>query len=160
MSYQVGFLDVAILRLEHVSLRLAQYMDTKMVDIAIEEILDPLVTLARSRKISQRFIDALEIRKLGYMKVAIVLNEFLTPTGAPLNILLEKGWSEFYTAPVNVFALHWMEFGAHFFSMGHWVRGFPGYDLLGSMDRWGFVERFYLRIIKDAEKYLEATKFK
>jgi len=160
MSYQIGFLDVAILRLETVSLRLASYMDTKMVDIAIQEILDPLKSLARSRGHAQIFIDALEIRKIGYMKLAVVLNEFLTPTGMPLNILLEKGWIEHYIAPVNVFALHWTEAGAHHFSRGHWVRGFRGYDLLGSMDRWGFVERFYLRIIKDAEKYLEATKFK
>ena len=160
MSYQIGFLDVAILRLETVSLRLAAYMDTKMVDIAIQEILDPLKSLARSRGHAQIFIDALEIRKIGHMKLAIVLNEFLTPTGMPLNILLEKGWSEHFIAPVNVFALHWTANGSHYFSKGHMVRGFIGYDLLGSMDRWGFVERFYLRIIKDAEKYLEATKLK
>lgn len=156
----IGIFDLAILRLSMFSMRTQAYMDSRMIDLAIQEILDPLKRLAASRQHAQIFIDALEIRKLGFLKFAIVLNEFFTPTRLPLNILLEFGWSEFFTAPVNVLALHWTGEGRDFFSKGHWVRGFPGYHLIDSMNDWGFVDHFHLRIIAETNKWLEDTKFK
>ncbi len=156
----LGIFDLAILRLETVSWRTRAYMDSRMIDLAIEEIEDPMKRLASSRRHAQIYIDAIKIRKLGFLKFAIVLEEFFTPTRLPLNILLEYGWSEFFTAPVNVIASHWTEGGRDFFSKGHWVRGFPGYHLFESIKDWGYVDRFHLRLITETNKWLEDSKFK
>lgn len=156
----LGIFDLAILRLETLSWRTRQFMDARMIDLAIEEIIDPMKRLATSRRHAQIFIDAIRIKKLGFLKFAIVIDEFLTPTGEPLNIFLEFGWSEFFTAPVNVIALHWTGGGMDFFSKGHWIRGFPGYHMLESMKDWGFVDRFHLRLISETNQWLETSRFK
>ncbi len=156
----LGVFDLAILRLEMFSMRTQAYMNSRMIDLAIEEILDPMKRLASSRRHAQIFIDAITIRRLGFLKFAIVIEEFFTPTRMPLNILLEYGWSEAFIAPVNVFALHWTGEGRDFFSKGHWRRGFPGYHILESMKDWGFVDHFHLRLITETNKWLEDTKFK
>ncbi len=159
-EFTLGVFDLAILRLETVSWRTKMFMNTKMIDIATQEIIDPMKNLATSRRHAQIFIDAIKIKRLGFLKFAIIIDEFFTPTGLPLNILLEYGWSEFFTAPVNVLALHWTGMGQDFFSKGHWVRGFLGYHMLLSMEHWGFVDRFHLRLITETNKWLESSKFK
>jgi len=162
MSQQqsLGVFDLAILRLETFSWRTRTYMDSRMIDLAIQEILDPLKSLATSRKVSQRFIDAINIKKIDFLKFAIVIEEFQTAEGKPLNIFLEYGWSEFWTEPVNVLAQHWSEAGQDFFSKGHWVRGFPGYHMLTALQDWGFVDRFHIKLIMETNEWLESSKFR
>ncbi len=156
----LGVFDIAILRLETLSWRTRMFMNSRMIDLAIQEIIDPMKRLATSRRHAQIFIDAIKIKKLGFLKFAIILDEFFTPTGLPLNILLEYGWSEHFVAPVNVLALHWTGMGQDFFSKGHWIRGFPGYHIILSMNHWGFVDRFHLRLIAETNQWLESNRFK
>ena len=159
-----GFLDLAVLRLETLSGRAQQFMDAHMVDVAIREILDPMKRLAASRGVSQRFIDAMTIRKLGFMKVAFVIDYIPGPNGIALNKLLEFGWSEHWIQPLDPIngpqALHWMQNGIDYFSMGHIVRGFRGYTMIFSMQTWGFVDRFVIRLVTMTSVYLEETAFK
>lgn len=160
MSTELEVLDLAILRLETLDWRVQAYVDKHMIDVAIQEIVDPLKRLAQSRQHAQVFIDAIGVEKMGHMKIGIVINEILTRDGKPLNIMLENGWSEFWNEPVNVSALHWAVGGINYFSKGHWIRGFPGYHLMFSMERWGFVDRFMLRLINDTNTWLEENKFR
>jgi len=159
-EFTLGIFDLAILRVSMFSMRTQAFMDSRMIDLAIEEIEDPMKRLASSRRHAQIFIDAIKTKRLGFLKFAIVIEEFFTPTRLPLNILLEYGWSEHFVAPVNVFALHWTGEDRDFFSKGHFVRGFPGYHMLDSMKDWGFVDKFHLRLITETNKWLEDTKFK
>ena len=160
---QVNPIDLAILRLETVSERAAQFMDSIMMDVAIREILDPMKSLANSRGISQRFIDAMEIRKTGFMQVAFVINYIPGPNGIALNKLLEFGWGQGgYTItfnPVGVWTGGIYGPGFHF---AHSVEhpGFQGYNMLISLQNWGFIESFVIKLVSETTKYLEAVSFK
>lgn len=156
----IGLLDIAELRLEQADYRVKAFMNSRMIDLAIQEIIDPLKNLARSRGHAQVFIDAINVKQLGFLKFGIVIEEFFTANRMPLNILLEFGWSEHFIFPVNVLALHWYENGISRYSKGHMVRGFPGYHILFSLFTWGFIDRFTLRLIKETNMWLEDTRFK
>lgn len=155
-------IDLAILRLETLSFRAQKFIDDNMMDVAIKEILDPMRRLASSRGHAQQFIDAMELRKLDFMKIAFVIKgDELTATGISINKLLEFGWRA-----NTIFGNPWLVWtggkygpGFHFaLQVDH--PGFLGYHMISSMENWGFVEMFAFKLIKKTSDYLEATAFK
>ena len=159
---QFGLIDLAIFRLETLHHRVGTFIDNKMVDNGIRDILDPVKSLLTSRGVAQSFIDALEIRKMGYLKIAFVINYIPGPGGVPLNVFLEFG-----TSPHPIYGNPWNAWtddsGTHilftaFNPINH--PGFRGYHIIESMSNWGFVEIFVQRIIQEATEYMENVAFK
>jgi hypothetical protein len=163
---KIGVIDLALLRLETLSDRAQQFIDTNMMDYAIREILDPMKNLAFSRGFAQSFIDSMSIVKIGFMQVGFAINyDRKTATGIPLNKLLEFGWNEFdiTSSYPNGPMLHWTGGkygpGDHFAYAVHHP-GFIGYHMFHSLENWGFIEIFAFKLIKATSEYLEATAFK
>lgn len=158
---QFNVIDLAILRLETVSDRAAQYMDSNMMDFAIREIEDPLKSIATQRGVSQRFIDAIHIIKFGFMKIALKIDHIPGPNGMPLNKLLEFGWDGPYEINFNPIG-HWT--GGKYGPGDHFAAsvthpGFIGYNIIRSLENWGFIEIFASKLIKDTTEYLRSTAF-
>ena len=159
---EINVIDLAILRLETVSDRAAQFMDNNMMDFAIREIEDPMKSLATSRGLSQSFIDAMHIIKMGYMKIGFAIDlTARTSSGIPINKLLEFGWP----GPYEIYGNPWLVWtggkygpGYHFATMVTHP-GFRGYNMLHSLENWGFIEIFVLKLIRATTDYLRSTAF-
>ena len=134
-----------------------------MVDHAIREILDPMKSLALQRGLAQSYIDSMSIVKLGFMKVGFAIDlTAKTFTGIPINKLLEYGWEGGYEISGNPW-LHWT--GGKFGPGDHFAQtvthpGFIGYNMLVSLENWGFINFFVVKLVIDTANYLEATAFK
>lgn len=158
--------QVADIRLESLEHRAMLFMDKNLLDVAIQEVLDPLRNLAISRQHSQVFIDAIRIEKTGFLKFRIFIDYIPGRDGIALNILLEKGWS----GPYQIVSdwpfgpkLHWTggKYGpGDHFALMTTHPGFPGYHLLESMNNWGFVDRMIQKLISMTNKWLQETAFK
>ncbi len=74
-EFTLGIFDLAILRVSMFSMRTQAFMDSRMIDLAIQEIEDPMKRLASSRRHAQIFIDAIKIKRLGFLKFAIIIEE-------------------------------------------------------------------------------------
>jgi hypothetical protein len=166
LDQHVGVIDLAILRLETLSFRAQKFIDMNMMNFAIREILDPMKNLALARGVAQSFIDSMSIVKLDFMKVGFQINyDRKTATGIPVNKLVEFGWNEFdiTSSYPNGPMLHWTggRFGPgnHFAYSTHHP-GFQGYHMLQSLENWGFIEIFAIKLIHATSEYLEATAFK
>lgn len=162
---QTGLLDIAILRLETLPMRAQQYIDQNILDVAIREILDPMKSIATQRGLAQSFIDAMEIRKTGFMQVAFVINYIPGRNGIALNKLLEFGWGDGgYDIDANPEGpmLTWTggKYGPGFHFAWHVNHpGFRGYHIITSLEHWGFMEVFAFALIRQTSQYLEATAF-
>jgi len=154
-------LSLASLRLESAPIRAADWIDRNMVDYAIRDILDPMKSLASSRKHAQRYIDSLHIIKLGPLQLAFVINFIPGPFNEPLNVFLEFG-----TAPHDIYGNPWLAWpvpgGVHigyhqFKPVKH--PGFRGYNMLASLKNWGFVDKWAENLINGATHYLQENSF-
>ncbi len=147
-------------------MRAQQFMDQNMMDFAIREILDPMKNLATGRGVAQSYIDSMSIVKLGFLKIGFSIDYTRkTVTGIPINKLVEFGWNEFdiYSNWPQGPKLHWTGGkygpGDHFaFSVHH--PGFMGYQMLASLENWGFIQIFAVKLMLATSQYLEATAFK
>lgn len=157
-----SLIDLAILRLETASDRATQFMDNNMMDFAIREIEDPMKSIATSRGLAQSFIDAMHIEKIGTLKLAFVINlDKKTPTGIPINKLLEFGWDGPYDIHFNPIG-HWTggKYGpGHHFAAMVTHPGFKGYHMIETLENWGFIERFAAKLIQATTDYLRSTSF-
>jgi hypothetical protein len=54
---------------------------------------------------------------------------YITNTNEPIITYLTEGTAPHYIAPVQAQALHWVENGQDYFSMGHMVSGIVGVDI-------------------------------
>ena len=157
-----NLIDLAILRLETASDRAQQFMDNNMMDFAIREIEDPLKSIATSRGLAQSFIDAMKIVKVGFMKIALSIDlSAKTPTGIPINKLLEFGWPGPYEITFNPLG-HWT--GGKYGPGDHFATkvthpGFRGYHIISSLENWGFIEIFASKLVKATSDYLRSTAF-
>jgi len=162
LDQHIGVVDLAILRLETLSFRAQKFIDANILDFAIREILDPIKNIAVSRGYSQSFIDSLSIVKLDFMQVGFAISlDRKTANGIPLNKLLEYGWqpNEHYGNPW----MHWTGGkygpGDHFAQHTHHP-GFIGYHILFTLENWGFIEVFAMKLMAATSQWLEATAFK
>lgn len=158
-------LAVPSLRLGDAEDRIKDYIDRHMIDWFIQEVLDPTKSIATSRKLSQRFIDALTVVKTGYLGVALALEEIWGPNQVPLHDLLEDGWGDggYDIVPKEEgYKLKWTGGkygpGIHFAPKVHHP-GFLGYHIKDTVENWGFIEKFQQRIVDEATKYMESTRF-
>ena len=161
-EFEFNVIDLAILRLETVSDRAAQFMDNNLMDFAIREIEDPMKSLATSRGLAQSFIDAMHVVKTGFMKLSFQIDlTARTSTGIPINKLLEFGWPGPYEIHFNPIG-HWTGGkygpGDHFASMVTHP-GFRGYNMLHSLENWGFIEIFVIKLVRATTDYLRSTAF-
>ena len=163
---QISMVDLAILRLESLSMRAQQFMDQNMMDYAIREILDPMKNLATGRGVAQSYIDSMSIVKLGFLKIGFQVDYTRkTATGIPVNKLVEFGWDEFdiNSSYPNGPMLHWTGGkygpGNHFAAAAHHP-GFMGYQMFASLENWGFIEIFIVKLMAATSMYLEETAFK
>jgi len=156
-------LDLAMLRLDSIPFRAQQYMDANMIDVAIQEILDPMKSLSTSRKYAQSYTDSMSIVKMGFLKIGFAIDyDRVTPNGIPINKLLEFGWDGPYEIHGNPW-LHWT--GGKYGAGDHFAKtvthpGFSGYHMLHSLENWGFVDQFLFVLIEKTANYLESTAFK
>lgn len=161
-SMEFNFIDLAILRLETVSDRASQFMDNVMMDFAIREIEDPMKSIATSRGHAQSFIDSMHVVRLGFLKIGFAINlEKKTSSGIPINKLLEFGWPGPYDIHFNPIG-HWTggKYGpGHHFAAMVTHPGFPGYNMLVTLENWGFVERFVSKLISATTEYLRSVSF-
>lgn len=165
LDQHIGIVDLAILRLETLSFRAQKFIDANMMDFAIREILDPMRNLAVSRGVAQSFIDAMSIIKMDFMKVGFAINyDRKTPNGIPINKLVEFGWQEhdIHSSYPQGPMLHWTggKYGSgdHFAASVH-NPGFKGYNMMQSLENWGFIEMFAYKLLKATSDYLERTAF-
>ena len=163
LDQHIGVVDLAILRLETLSFRAQKFMDQNMMDFAIREILDPMKSIASSRGHAQSFIDSMTIVKLDFMKIGFAISyDRKTATGIPINKLLEFGWDGPYEINGNPW-LHWT--GGKYGAGDHFAQsvthpGFIGYHMLDTLNNWGFIQIFALKLMAATSAYLEATAFK
>ncbi len=163
-GYGPSLLAVPYLRLLDSDERVAKYVDGKMLDWFIEEVIDPTKRLATSRRHAQSFIDRIVAEKVGFLKVQLVIEEMLGPGGIPLNLMLEYGWGK---GGYEIWGNPWLAwtdyFGTHIIDtekagpVEH--PGFRGYHLLDSITDWGFYDRFIQRITKESSEFMESVKF-
>ena len=165
LDQQISMVDLAILRLESLSMRAQQFMDQNMVDFATREILDPMKNLATGRGVAQSFIDSMSIVKIGFLQIGFSLDySRKTATGIPVNKLVEFGWEDFdiHSSYPNGPMLHWTGGkygpGNHFAASTHHP-GFIGYNMFQSLENWGFIEVFAIKLMIATSQYLEATAF-
>ena len=164
-DFEFSVIDLAILRLETVSNRAAQFMDNNMMDFAIREIEDPMKSIATSRRHAQSFIDSMHVIKMGYMKIGFAIDlTAKTPTGIPINKLLEFGWP----GPYEIHGNPWLAWtggkygpGPHIIAEPAFVThpGFRGYHMIATLENWGFIERFVSKLIEATTDYLRSTAF-
>lgn len=148
MSYNPN--PFPLLRIESAPTRAKQYMDTIIVDIAIQEILDPLKTAYHSKGAAQSYIDRFFITKNGFMKINLENDHRIA------------GWLEYGTAPHLIKPnkknmLHWTApDGDHFSSEVHHP-GFGGYRILPHFLP-GLINRFIIVLVKRTNEFLERSK--
>jgi len=157
-TFGPSLLAIPSLRLADADERAARYVDSKMIDWFIQEVVDPTKKLAYSRRHAQRFIDSIKAEKKEFLKVRLVVDEIPGPTGINLNELLEFGWRGPYMIYGNPW-LHWTNSQGEYFRRKVEHPGFPGYHLLDSVRDQGFYNKFMHRIIRETNQYMEAVKF-
>ena len=127
------------------------YMDTILVDVAIEEIMDPLRNAYLSKGAAQSYIDAFSIVKQGFLKMNLENNHRFAQW-------LEDG-TESHTIgpPTEKEMMYWTDAdGNHF----RWIvehPGFGGYRVLGYMLP-GLINRFIIVLVKRTNEFLERSK--
>jgi len=161
-----SLLAVPSLRLGDADERASKYADSKVVDWFIEEVYDPIISLATSRGHAQSFIDAMFVIKVGFLNVQLAAKPLLTETGLDLFEMLENGWGigGYDINPKDPDGmLVWTggKYGPGRHSAKHvYHPGFPGYNLMESVKNWGFVEKFSARVASETERYMESVKFR
>lgn len=162
LDQHIGVVDLAILRLETLSFRAQKFIDQNMLDFAIREILDPMKSIATSRGHAQSYVDSMTIVKLDFMKIGFSISyDRQTPTGIPINKLLEFGWSGPYQINFNPIG-HWT--GGKYGDGDHFATsvthpGFIGYNMLHTLENWGFIEMFAMKLMAATSIWLEETAF-
>jgi len=149
MSYNPN--PFPLLRLESAPTRAKQFMDSIIVDVAIQEILDPLKTAYVSKGAAQSFIDGYVIVKQGFLKINLE------------NLHRFAEWLEFGTEehtigpPTQKEMLYWTDIdGEHF----RWIvehPGFPGYRVIPHLLA-GLINRFIIVLVKRTNEFLERSK--
>lgn len=139
------------LRLESAPTRAKQYMDTIIVDVAIEEILDPLKNAYASKAAAQSYIDAFHIVKQGFLKINLENDHRFAE------------WLEFGTEehtigpPTEKEMMYWTESdGEHF----RWIvnhPGFGGYRVIPHLLA-GLINRFIIVLVNRTNEFLERSK--
>jgi len=142
----------AMLRMESAPTRAADWINQNKIDYAIRELLDPMKSLMTSRGNAQSVIDAWRVEDAGFMKVELVNDH-------PFADLTEFGWGDYDVYPLgkenggaDTLKFNWQG-GIHFSKHTH-PRGFKGYNILESLENWGFYDRFLEKIIDGANKWL------
>jgi len=161
-----SLLAVPSLRLNDADERASKYADENIVNWFIQEVYDPIVSLATSRGHAQRFIDALFVVKVGFLNVQLAAKELVTETGLDLFEMLENGWGigGYDINPEDPDGLLvWT--GGKYGPGRHSAKrvyhpGFKGYNLMESVKNWGFVDKFSARVAFETQQYMESVKFK
>lgn len=151
-------LQITQLRLQSAPTRAWDWIDRNMIDIGIKEIIDPIKNLGHSRKQAQSFIDKWRLEKTGFMKMELVNDHQFAD-------MLEYGWKDYDVFPkgkdnggADTLKFPWK--GAIHFSKHTHPRGFAGYHIIESAERWGFFDRFHERIIEGANNWLKESKLR
>ena len=140
------------LRLESAIPRAKQYMNRRCVDVAIREILDPLISAAYRKKLAQSYIDKFKIEKTGFLKIQLVndhpISRYLEYGTEPHKITAQDG---------GELAFNWEGENVFFHSVKH--PGFKGYGILEEiLDKLAF--NYAKTLSKEASAYLWRAKMK
>jgi len=144
----VGREFLSDLRLESAIPRVKQYLDMICVNVAIKEILDPLILVAYTRKLAQSYIDKFRIEKSGFIKVDLVNDHHVSR-------YLEYG-TEPHTISGNL-NFDWKGEDAFFQKVNH--PGFDGYGLLEDVLE-NLSYNYAVQLSKEGSAYLERVKMK
>ncbi len=149
----------AMLRLESAPTRARDWINQNKIDYAIREILDPMKNLMTSRGNAQSVIDAWRVEDAGFMKIELVNDH-------PYAHLTEYGWGDYDVYPLgkenggaNALKIP-TKGGKFYFSKHTHPRGFKGYNILESLENWGFYDRFLEKIIDGANKWLQEARLR
>ncbi len=137
------------LRLESAPSRAKRHMDMICVDIAIQEILDPIKQTAHSKNAAQSYIDAFKIEKTGFIKIELVNDHRFS------------GWLEYGTPPHTIEGnpLAFDIDGDTVFAKKVNHPGFEGYHIL--KDNLPALSTNYARrLSEDTTKFLERTRMR
>lgn len=137
------------LRLESAIPRAKRYMNIRCVDVAIREILDPLISAAYRRKLAQSYIDKFRIEKSGFLKVELVNDHHISR-------YLEYG-TDPHKITGNPLAFNWEGEQVFFQKVNH--PGFKGYGILEDiLEKLAF--NYAKALSKEASDYLWRAKMK
>ena len=155
--------SIAVLRLESGPSRATQYMDHIMIDVATQEILDPLKSKYTSLGAAQSFIDSIKIEKTGFIKYDLVIEHPIAQ------------WLEYGTEPHTIQAdeaefLHFQFrktsawFASHAGDSGNWIRtfevdhpGFPGYQLIAILLK-SYIQNYQAEIVRRTNNWLQRSR--
>ncbi len=146
-----------LLRLESAPTRAKQFMDTIIVDVAIQEILDPLKTAYVGKAAAQSYIDAFSITKQGFLKINLENDHRFAEW-------LEFGTEDHIIQPIGRGTdeggkdmMYWTDTnGEHFRWIVHHP-GFAGYRVIPHMLA-GLINRFIIVLVKRTNEFLERSK--
>jgi len=141
----------SIIQMASYSDQAKNYMDSILVDVAVEEIMDPLRNAYLSKGAAQSYIDSFSIVKQGFLKMTLENNHRFAQW-------LEDGTEPHIIEPTkDKKALHWSNSsGEHFAKIVHHP-GFGGYNVLGYMLP-GLINRFIIVLVKRTNEFLDRSK--
>ncbi len=155
--------SIAVLRLESGPSRASQYMDHIMIDVATQEVLDPLKVRYTDLGAAQSFIDTIAIERTGFLKFDLVIDHDIAQ------------WLEYGTEPHKIEAdeaefLHFQFrktsswFASHAGDSGDWIKkfkidhpGFPGYQLIAILLQ-TLVQNYKAEIVRRTNEWLQRSR--
>ena len=154
-------LEFAEMRLDSSKIRIEEFADSILDDVADKTILQSCRTVARAAGMKNRYIDAISFEHLGFLK-GDVINDFTSDSkdalgrGLPLAKFFEDGTTTHFVEPLDPDGvLAWEDdAGITHFSKGHFVRGIRPMKIMNNGFKFG-LERFKSELVSRINRFLQ-----
>lgn len=133
LSQQISNLENLRFNLAQMKMQYAGFVNFTATKLIEQEIIDLIHTRLAAAGISKKVIETTFLNKkvvsVGskFQRAVFffVTSNYISETGFPVAVMIEKGRKAFFVKPTKKQALSWLKDGQRFFSKGHEIPAYP-----------------------------------